>query len=131
MEECWNNRWQAQCEPIEGPLRRPLRWQKLPQGGCGYGEENLGTTSAARATSSGLPPTAQDWELNVDLGKQLKFPETVATTTLRLDLLLISEISKQIVLLELTILWEDRIKEASEKKRAKYTELVEECRNNG
>ncbi|KAK0148843.1 hypothetical protein N1851_010754 [Merluccius polli] len=87
--------------------------------------------SAARATSSGLLATARDWEMKVDLGKQLKFPESVATTTLRPDLLLISEASKQIVLLELTVPWEDRIEEANERKRAKYAELVEECRSNG
>lgn len=50
---------------------------------------------------------------------------------MRPDMLLISETSKQIVLLELTIPWEDRIEEANERKRAKYAELVEECWNNG
>lgn len=31
-------------------------------------------TSAARTNSSGLLATAQDWELKIDPGKQLKFP---------------------------------------------------------
>ncbi|KAJ8004371.1 hypothetical protein DPEC_G00158500 [Dallia pectoralis] len=75
---------------------------------------------AARATSTGLLATAQYWELEVDLGKQLKFPGTAATTSLRPDMLLISETSKQIILLELTVPWEDRIEEANERKRAKY-----------
>ncbi|KAJ8008616.1 hypothetical protein DPEC_G00106730 [Dallia pectoralis] len=69
--------------------------------------------------------------MEVDLGKQLKFPGTAATTSLRPDMLLISETSKQIILLELTVPWEDRIEEANERKGAKYAELVEECRNNG
>ncbi|KAJ8014697.1 hypothetical protein DPEC_G00018340 [Dallia pectoralis] len=86
---------------------------------------------AARTTSSGLLATAQDWELEVDLGKRLKFPGTAATTSLRPDMLLISETSKHIILLELTVPWEDRIEEANERKREKYAELVEECRNNG
>ncbi|XP_049442747.1 protein starmaker-like [Epinephelus fuscoguttatus] len=73
----------------------------------------------------------QDWELKVDLGRQLKFPETVTITSLRPDLVLISEASEQVILLELTVPWEDCIEEASERKRAKYTELVEECRSNG
>ncbi|XP_058485986.1 uncharacterized protein LOC131459868 [Solea solea] len=38
--------------------------------------------------------------------------------------------SKQIVLLELTVPWEDRIEEANERKRAKYAALVEECQRN-
>jgi len=86
---------------------------------------------AVRATSSGLLAGAQDWELKVDLGKQLKFPENAAATTLRPDIVLISEASKQIVLLELTVPWEDRIEEANERERAKYAEPVEECRSNG
>ena len=89
------------------------------------------STSTARTTSSGLLATAQDWELKVDLGKQLKFPETVAITALRPDIVLILETSKQVILLELTVPWEDCIEEANKRKRAKYTELLEKCRSNG
>lgn len=48
-------------------------------------------TAAARITSSDLLTSAQDWELKVDVGKQLKFPETVSITLLRPDMVLISE----------------------------------------
>ncbi|XP_073696141.1 uncharacterized protein [Garra rufa] len=89
------------------------------------------STPAARGTSSGLLATARDWELSVDLGKQLKFPETVAITTLRPDIVLTSEASKQVIILELTVPWEDRMEEANERKRAKYSQLMEGCRNNG
>ena len=34
-------------------------------------------------------------------------------------------------MLELTVPWEERMEEASERKREKYAELVEECRNRG
>ncbi len=34
-------------------------------------------------------------------------------------------------MLELTVPWEERIEEANERKRAKYQELVEECRERG
>ncbi|XP_063049947.1 tripartite motif-containing protein 16-like [Engraulis encrasicolus] len=37
----------------------------------------------------------------------------------------------QVVLLELTVPWEDRMEEAQERKRAKYADLVAECRRNG
>ncbi|KAJ8014600.1 hypothetical protein DPEC_G00017320 [Dallia pectoralis] len=37
----------------------------------------------------------------------------------------------RIILLELTVPWEDRIEEAKERKGAKYVELEEECWNNG
>ncbi|KAL4008469.1 hypothetical protein ACER0C_002321 [Sarotherodon galilaeus] len=84
-----------------------------------------------RNTSPSLLATVHDWELRVDLAKQLKFPEVVAKTTLRPDIVVTSVASKQVILLELTVPWEDRMEEAHERKRAKYSELVEECRSNG
>lgn len=84
-----------------------------------------------RNTLPGLLATVHDWELGVDLAKQLKFPEVVAKTTLRPDIVVTSVASKQVSLLELTVPWEDRMEEAHERKRAKYSELVEECQSNG
>jgi len=46
-------------------------------------------------------------------------------------MVLISEAFRKIILLELTVPWEDRIEQANERKRAKYAELVEKCRCNG
>lgn len=82
--------------------------------------------SAARATSFGLLAIVRYWRLKVDLGKQVKFPETVASTTLQFDMLLISETSKQIVLLELTVFWQECIEDTPNWKKAKYSELVED-----
>ena len=59
-------------------------------------------TTTSRTSSSGLLSTAEDWELKVDLGKQLEFPGTVAVTALRPDML--SEASKKVILPELTFL---------------------------
>lgn len=47
--------------------------------------------------------SASDWELRVDLGRQLKFPEYITSTSLRPDLVLTSACSKQVLLLELTV----------------------------
>ncbi len=55
--------------------------------------------------------------------------KTIAMTTLRPDMVLFSESSRQVVLLELTVPWEVRTAEAFEQKRAKYEELAGECRN--
>ncbi|RXN21104.1 reverse transcriptase [Labeo rohita] len=78
-----------------------------------------------------LLSTAGDWQLKVDLGRQLKFPDHITSTTLRPDMVLTSESTKQVVLLELTVPWEDRIEEAFERKKAKYLDLVEDCRRKG
>nr|XP_014269084.2 uncharacterized protein LOC106676625 [Maylandia zebra] len=81
--------------------------------------------------TTGLLNTASDWQLQADLGKQLKFPQNIAETSLRPDLIIISEASKQLIMLELTVPWEERIEEANERKRGKYQELVQECRGRG
>ncbi|XP_038131552.1 uncharacterized protein LOC119776958 [Cyprinodon tularosa] len=85
---------------------------------------------AGRGTS-GLLAVARDWQLHVDIGRQLKFPEHIVRTLLRPDLVLTSDSTKQVVLLELTVPWEDRMEEAHERKRAKYLELIEACRCRG
>ncbi|XP_029688563.1 uncharacterized protein [Takifugu rubripes] len=81
--------------------------------------------------TTGLLHTATDWQLHVDLGKQLLFPQHIVTTSLRPDMIIISEASKHLIMLELTVPWEERIEEANERKCAKYQELVEECRGRG
>lgn len=45
-------------------------------------------------------------------------------------MVLMSLSSKQVALLSLTGSWEDRIEEAQERKRKKYTELVAKCQRN-
>lgn len=44
-------------------------------------------------------------------------------------MLLVSETTRQVVLLELTVPWEDRMEEAFERKRAKYEGLLSDCRS--
>ena len=71
--------------------------------------------------------SARDWQLLMDLEHQLKFPSHIAVTTLRPDIVLVSESTKQAVLLELTVPWEDRLEEAFERKLSKYAGLVSDC----
>lgn len=52
-------------------------------------------------------------------------------TTLKPDIVLVSETTRQVVLLEVTVPWEDWMKEAFERKKAKYEELAGECRSRG
>lgn len=49
----------------------------------------------------------------------------------RLEIILTSVASKQVILMELTALWEKRMEETTKRKKAKYAELVEECQTNG
>lgn len=67
----------------------------------------------------------------VDLKRQMKFPNYVAATTLRPDMVLVSESTKQVLPLELTVPWEDRLEEAIERKLSKYARLVSNCQQAG
>ena len=87
--------------------------------------------SIPKTKQIGLLPTAKDWELLVDLKTQLKFPQEIAATIKRPDIVLWSKATKQVVLIELTVPWEERIEEAYQRKMLSYDELVHDCRTNG
>lgn len=80
---------------------------------------------AGRKASFRLLATTHNWKLLVDLGRQMKFPVHIARTSLRRDLVLTSDSTKQVVLLELTVPSKDQMEEAHERKKAKYFELIE------
>lgn len=69
--------------------------------------------------------------MRADLKKCLKFPEEIAHTSLRPDIVLWSKGTKQVVLIELSVPWEERIEEAHERKLKKYQALILESQQNG
>ncbi|XP_068595260.1 retrovirus-related Pol polyprotein from type-1 retrotransposable element R2 [Brachionichthys hirsutus] len=77
-----------------------------------------------------LLQTAPSWEMRVDLGRKLQFPQVVQTP-LRPDVVIWSDEAKKIILIELTVPWEDGCSEASERKASKYQDLVQQCRDKG
>lgn len=83
----------------------------------------------AETKSKGVLASASDWEMQADLKKQLKFPEEIAHTSFkpyiyRPDIVLWSKGTKQVVLIELTVPWEERMEEAYERKLKKYQALI-------
>ncbi|KAK0135439.1 Retrovirus-related Pol polyprotein from type-1 retrotransposable element R2 [Merluccius polli] len=78
-----------------------------------------------------LLQSAQEWELEVDLGRKLHFPEAVLSTTLRPDIVMWSLEGKKIILVELTVPWEENCEGAAERKKEKYQQLVLDCRDKG
>ncbi|KAJ8415032.1 hypothetical protein AAFF_G00007300 [Aldrovandia affinis] len=69
--------------------------------------------------------------MEVDLGRQLQFPQEICSTTLRPDVVLWSAAAKSALLIELTVPWEEGLEAAYERKMAKYADLVAECRESG
>ena len=74
---------------------------------------------------------ARDWEMKVDLDRQLSIPTDIACTNQRPDLIIYSRSSRKIAIIELTVPGEERVGVANELKKLKYTELEEECKRKG
>ncbi|KAK0145336.1 hypothetical protein N1851_015756 [Merluccius polli] len=74
---------------------------------------------------------ARDWQMLVDVGRQLVFPPEIAVTTLRPDMVLWSHTLKKVFIIELTVPWEDSIDEAYERKHLRYADLAAEARGSG
>lgn len=72
-----------------------------------------------------------EWTMRVDLGKQLQFPREIVEISLWPDLIMRSEPHKTILLVALTVPWEEGMEAASEQKRSKYADLAAECREAG
>ena len=95
-------------------------------------EGEQGAVTAKRGDNKrGLLAGARDWELQADIGRQLRFPAEIAMTNMRPDVLLCSNQTRQLIMLELTVPFEDRIEEAYERKAGKYRELVNTCEEKG
>ena len=95
------------------------------------GEQGKASTTRKQQKDTGLLSSALDWKVQVDIGRQLSIPKNVVDTNLRPDMILTSESTKCIVLIELTVPWEDRIDEAHELKRAKYEQILLDAQRNG
>ena len=89
-----------------------------------------GEIAAAGRRIKGVLITASDWEMRTDLKKQLKFPEKMAHTSLRPDIVLWSKYTQQVVLIELTVPWEERMEVAYECRLKKYQALILESQQN-
>ncbi|KAJ8350642.1 hypothetical protein SKAU_G00257720 [Synaphobranchus kaupii] len=88
--------------------------------------------NAPRPSNMGrLLSPGSEWNMKVDLGRQLQFPREIAETSLRPDMVLWSVASKTVLLVELTVPWEGGLETAHERKRAKYSDLAAECREAG
>ena len=71
-----------------------------------------------------------DWEHRVDLDRKPVFTNIVETN-LRPDAVLVSQQSKTLVAIELTVPWEENCEEAHERKSLRYADLMADCKDKG
>ena len=81
--------------------------------------------------STGILHLSNDWILLADLNETLVFPEFIAITSLRPDMVLFSKTIKRVILIELTCPSEENMEERHEAKTNKYAHLVELCNLGG
>nr|XP_034331688.1 uncharacterized protein LOC117690947 [Crassostrea gigas] len=89
--------------------------------------EKIGSTGDGR----GLLGTAGDWQMRADLKTRMQFPTEVASTNKRPDIAIWSLASRQVIVVELTVPWEERMEDAYERKMGKYQVLVADCQERG
>lgn len=58
---------------------------------------------------TGILATATDWQLKVDMGKQLWFTKHITPTALNPDMVIFSDATKQVVMVKLKVPWEERM----------------------
>ena len=78
-----------------------------------------------------LLESAREWIFQVYLDTALHFPTEVAVTSARQYIVLWSKTTKTMVLGELTMYWEDHIEKAYERKKEKYKDLIDTCKERG
>lgn len=74
-----------------------------------------------QATKMAMPFNPhQDWNMRVDLNRQLQFPTEMTTISLWPDIVMRSTKARAVLLIELTVLLEEGTETAFEHKKAKY-----------
>ena len=119
----------AQC--IEDKRKSNIGKQRSRRKGIEFIKEGEKRKRGGKNDIESYFGTAQDWKMEVDLGKRLKVPLCMGITNLRPDILLISEKEKQMGIIELTVPSEERIEISGELKKTKYETLVEMGRQKG
>jgi hypothetical protein len=79
----------------------------------------------------GILDAASDWKMAVDLPGVREYPEVVKQSGLRPDMVLSSESSRTLVMVELTVPYESNMSESHEFKLAKYEGLTSDIRKQG
>ena len=72
-----------------------------------------------------------DWKVSVDLKTALQFPEHIIQTDKQPDIVVCSDSKKSVILIELTIPWEQNREEPHERNQNRYETLRADCVEKG
>ena len=79
----------------------------------------------------GLLDGAEDWECSADLPDRNKYPDIISKSGMRPDIVLHSQATKQVVMIELTVPYENRMEAAQIYKAEKYADLANDLKGEG
>mgnify|MGYP000423294984 CR=1 FL=1 len=85
---------------------------------------------ASRGKSASFIDHAGEWQIATDL-QHLVFPTEILVTAQRPDIVVWSRLLKSIILIELTVPWEENIEASHKRKLDRYKDLAAQCRNKG
>jgi hypothetical protein len=88
-------------------------------------------SNSSRPHANWLFANARDWKMDADLKKALQFPHHIVQTQERPDLVMWSDSAKSVIIVELTVPWEENMEEAFERKKLRYENLRAECEEKG
>lgn len=74
---------------------------------------------------------ATDWNVAADLKDALHFPRHIVQTRERPDIVIWSDSTRQVLLVELTVPWEENMEAAFERKKTRYETLRADCEERG
>ena len=94
-------------------------------------KEDFASRTHSSKPRANILSSADDWQMVTDLDGEGCFPQEIAITLLRPDIVIWSRSTKEVIIGELTVPWEDNLEYAHERKFTKYAELRAECGERG
>ena len=85
------------------------------------------SSSGGTAAKSGLLLKSEGWKFLSDFDKRLVFPAHIVVTSLRPDIVIYSDKSKTVIMIELTCPSEENFQKQHLAKLARYTDLEADC----
>lgn len=108
------------------PVGAPLRWIHFLKEGCSQYAKKKAVTPGRN-----LLGNATDWVIAADVSGRRMYPQAVRDSGKRPDAVMSSVQANSLILVELTVPWEDRMEESNIFKRGKYDELVLDLQEKG
>ena len=94
-------------------------------------EGEIPRAKSRKVKTSKLLNGARDWLVASDITTRLKFPAHIAQTNQRPDIVIWSNCKKHVLLVELTVPWEENIEAVYEAKKDRYETLRSDCEDGG